>query len=146
MRAISSVLLNSWNISRILRSIFYLIFLFPFFFVVCKHYYCCSGCIRGATWRSWLRHFAISRKAEDWNLEEVNGFISIYIFLPTALWPRKEYQESSLIKVRPALKADNLTAIWEPTVQNSRIQSFIFKHPRCNFSSTLNPQNCWCLI
>jgi hypothetical protein len=61
--------------------------------------------------------------------DEVIGFFSIDLILPAALGPgdysasnRNEFQELIKIiflgsKVRPARKADNLTAIYEPIVK-----------------------------
>jgi hypothetical protein len=41
----------------------------------------------GMRWRSWLRHYATSRKVADSILDEVSALISIYLILPAALWP-----------------------------------------------------------
>jgi hypothetical protein len=40
----------------------------------------------GMQWRSWLRHYATSRKVAGSSPEEV-GFFSIYLIPPAALWP-----------------------------------------------------------
>jgi hypothetical protein len=59
--------------------------------------------------------------------DEVNELVSIYLIFPAALFPtvysapsRIEYQKQknnvSGSKVRPVLRADNLTAIYEPIV------------------------------
>jgi hypothetical protein len=37
--------------------------------------------------RSWLRHYATSRKVAGSSPEEVDFFSSIYLILPAALWP-----------------------------------------------------------
>jgi hypothetical protein len=41
----------------------------------------------GTRWRSWLRHYATSRKVAGSNPDEVTGFFSICLILPAALWP-----------------------------------------------------------
>jgi hypothetical protein len=72
--------------------------------------------------RSWLRHYAISRKAAG-SIPDIIGFFD----LPNpssrtmALGPTQPLTETSTRnlpggKGRPASKADNLTAICEPTV------------------------------
>jgi hypothetical protein len=55
----------------------------------------------GVRYRSWLRHYATSRKVAGSSTDEVD--FSIYVVLPAALWSygvdsasnRNEYQESS---------------------------------------------------
>jgi hypothetical protein len=77
--------------------------------------------------RSWLRHSATSRKVAGSNPDEVIGLFSIYLIFQPHSGPgvdlasnRNEYQEYSWNvlrgKGRPALKADNITAIYEPIV------------------------------
>jgi hypothetical protein len=73
---------------------------------------------------SWLRHYATIWKVAGASTDEVNG---IFFDLPYPSKPHygpgvdsasntNEYRESSWGgKGRPALKADNLTAICEPT-------------------------------
>jgi hypothetical protein len=58
---------------------------------------------------SWLRHYATSRKFAGSFPDEVIGFFN---WVDSAS-NRKEYQESSWGKGRPARKADNITAICE---------------------------------
>jgi hypothetical protein len=71
-----------------------------------------------------MRHYATSRKVVGSELEVVNEFFSIYLILPAALGPGdysasniNEYQKIILGRTaRPARKADNFTAIYEPTI------------------------------
>jgi hypothetical protein len=66
---------------------------------------------RGTRWRSWLRHYATSRKVAGSISNEVMGFFT---------WPNPPTEMSTRNlpggKGRPARKTDNLTAICEPIV------------------------------
>jgi hypothetical protein len=72
-------------------------------------------------------HYATRRKEAGCSTDEVKAFFSIYLILPAALGSgvyaasnRNEYQKQKKMflwsRSRPALKADNLTAICEPIV------------------------------
>jgi hypothetical protein len=56
--------------------------------------------------RSWLKHYATSRKVAGSRPDKVIGYF------PHS--KRNEYQESSWGKRWPALKTDNLTVMYEP--------------------------------
>jgi hypothetical protein len=71
--------------------------------------------------RSWLRHYAISRKVAGSNPHEVN--FSFYLILPAALCPWGRLTLLTEMGTRnlpgggrPARKADKLTVICEPIV------------------------------
>jgi hypothetical protein len=79
--------------------------------------------MRGTRHRSWLSHYATSRKVAGSYPDEVIGFLNLPY--PSsrikALGSTQTLTEMSTRclpggKVRPALKADNLTAICEPIV------------------------------
>jgi hypothetical protein len=74
----------------------------------------------------WLRNYAISREVVSSRPDEVNYFSSIYVVIPATLVSvvycvssRNEYQKQKMKFESiglPTRKADNLTAICEPTV------------------------------
>jgi hypothetical protein len=78
--------------------------------------------IRGMRWRSWLRHYATSRKVAGSNPGEVDIFNLPNPFSCTmALESTKPLTEMSTRNIlggkgRPARQADNLTVICEPIV------------------------------
>jgi hypothetical protein len=63
--------------------------------------------------RSWLRQCTPWLRAAGTIPDEVIGFFSIYLILPAAQAGMSANNLSG-DKARPALKADNLTAIYEP--------------------------------
>jgi hypothetical protein len=78
-------------------------------------------------WRSWLSHYATSRKVPGSSPNEVDFFFQFtYSFQPhygsgaDSATNTNEYQEYSWnilgVKGRPARKADNLIAICEPII------------------------------
>jgi hypothetical protein len=78
-------------------------------------------------WRHAVAYYATSRKVAVSRPDEVNGFLKIYLILPAALGPgvhsasnRNEYRKQknnvSWRRAWPVRGADNLIAIWEPTV------------------------------
>jgi hypothetical protein len=91
-------------------------------YCICRAIVCSGNNDVGHIKRTWLRHYAKSRKVAVSSPDEVDFLI--YLILPAALWPwvdwasnRNEYQESSWgVKVLPARKANNLAAICEPIV------------------------------
>jgi hypothetical protein len=78
--------------------------------------------LEGMRWRSWLRHYATSRKVAGSIPDEVEFFNlpnpSSRIMALGSTQPLTEMSIRNLSggKGRPAHKADNLTAICEPTV------------------------------
>jgi hypothetical protein len=69
-----------------------------------------------------LRYLATNRKVAGSRTNEVNELFSIYLILGPGAYSasdRNEYQKQKKMFLgsiaRPALKADNLTAICEPT-------------------------------
>jgi hypothetical protein len=78
---------------------------------------------RGTRYRSWLRHYAKSRKVPDTIPDGVFEFFQfIQSFQPhygsgvDSASNRNEYQESFWDKGRPARKAENFTVVCEPIV------------------------------
>jgi hypothetical protein len=85
----------------------------------------------GTRWRSCLRHYATSRKVAISIPDKVIGFFSWpspsrHIMALVSTQPLTEMSTRNLPggQGRPARKADNLTAICEPTLENMGARSF----------------------
>jgi hypothetical protein len=79
--------------------------------------------VASTRWRNWLRHYATSRKVAGSIPNEVTGYFnslnpSSRTVALGSIQPLTEMSTRDLPggKGRPARKADNLTAILEPTV------------------------------